>query len=109
MTGALETSQSWKSCETSWKCFWKAPVLASRITIELAYKFSPCRGALAKSGAGLPPGTYKSPLTGSSEYEVQVAPPVMGVPAAFFHVPAFGAPPGACGPRAASPDAFGTM
>src|SRR5262245_10571396 len=62
---------------------------------------------MAKSGAGLPPGTYSRPVFVSSVYDVQVPPPLMGMPDAVFQVDAFsGDAP--CGPRVASPSARGT-
>src|SRR5262245_60240799 len=62
----------------------------------------------AKSGAGLPPGTYNNPVSGSKVYEVQVAPPVIGTPwSELPHVDTLrGDAPS--GPRVGSPSAFGT-
>src|SRR5215475_14018070 len=74
---------------------------------ESVNRLSPSRAAIAKSGAGLPPGTYRRPVLVSSVYDVQVPPPLMGMPDAFFQVAVLsGDAP--CGPRVASPSARGT-
>src|SRR5437762_3154972 len=46
----------------------------------------PSRAPEAKSGAGLPPGTYSNPFLTSSVYEVQAPAPLMGIFAALFQV-----------------------
>src|SRR5262245_48528919 len=62
---------------------------------------------MAKSGAGFPPGTYSCPVFVSSVYDVQVPPPLIGMPGAFFHVDASsGVAPS--GPRTVSPSVLGT-
>src|SRR5215475_15868199 len=62
---------------------------------------------MAKSGAGLPPGTYSNPVSGSSVYDVQVPPPLIGMPGAFFQVDVLsGVAPS--GPRAKSLSVLGT-
>src|SRR5262245_62272219 len=78
--------------------------MASRTTTEPEYRFDPSRKLVAKSGAGLPPGTYNNPVSGSKLYEVQVAPPVIGTPCSELpHVDTLrGDAPS--GPRVGSPD-----
>src|ERR1700678_78376 len=78
--GVFDTSQSCQSPEVSWKWRLYAPVFASSTTTEPEYKFAPFRGAVAKSGAEFPAGTYSSPLAASNVNDVHVAPPVTGVP-----------------------------
>src|SRR6187397_1641692 len=105
--GELDTSRSCQSFFTTLKLFLKSPVLASSTTTESVKRFSPSRAPEAKSGAGLPPGTYSKPFLISRVYEVQVPPPLMGMPCAFFQVDASsGDLP--TGPRTASPSTFGT-
>src|SRR6185295_1623506 len=105
--GGLDTSQSCQSFFTTLKTFLKSPVLASTTTTESVKRFSPSRAPEAKSGAGLPPGTYSEPFLRSRVYEVQVPPPLMGMPGALFQVlPSSGDLP--TGPRTMSPSALGT-
>src|SRR5215470_1455340 len=74
---------------------------------ESVKRLSPSRAPTTKSGAGLPPGTYSRPVLVSSVYDVQVPPPVIGMPGAFFHVDvSSGVVP--CGPRIVSPSILGT-
>src|SRR6516165_7813771 len=62
---------------------------------------------LSKSGAGLPTGTYKSPVAGSRVVEVQAPPPLIGAPGMFFQVEVLsGEAPS--GPRTVSPSVLGT-
>src|SRR5439155_5079081 len=67
------------------------PVLASRTTIELVYRFAPGRYAPEKSGPGLPAGTYRAPASASNVRLVQTEPPPTWTP--FGHVSAPGASP----------------
>src|SRR6516164_4279856 len=62
---------------------------------------------MAKSGAGLPTGTYRRPLSGSRVNDVQAAPPLMGIPGGFFQVEVSSGD-AANGPRTSSPSSLGT-
>src|SRR5580693_7762441 len=105
--GALETSQSCQSLDTSWKWFLYAPVLASRTTTEPLKRLSPWRTLLSKSGPGLPTGTYRSPVAGSKVVDVHMPPPVIGAPGMVFQVEVLsGEAPS--GPRTVSPSTLGT-
>src|SRR5262249_28656723 len=106
-TGGLETSQSCQSLGVSWKWFLYAPVLASRTTTEPVKRLSPWRTPLSKSGAGLPTGTYNSPVAGSKVVDVHMPPPVIGTPGIFFQVEVSSGE-AASGPRTTSPSLLGT-
>src|SRR5271169_5960393 len=84
--GGLETSKSCQSFGTTLNFLLKLPVLASSTTTESEKRLLPSRAPEAKSGAGLPPGTYNRPFFTSRVYEVQVPAPLMGKPGAIFQV-----------------------
>src|SRR3984957_1612606 len=104
--GVLDTSQSCQSPDVNGKWRLYAPVFASSTTTEPEYKFSPLRGAVAKSGAEFPAGTYSSPLSASNVNDVHVAPPVRAVPGYFPHLEVASGE-AASGPRAGSPGPSG--
>jgi hypothetical protein len=56
------------------------------VKVSVLWRHRHERASGTKSGAGLPPGTYSSPVLVSRVKDVQSHPPVMGIPGRFFQV-----------------------